>query len=135
MGYKFVKAPEDYPGLVYGWGKRVLEHHLVWWLSTGEVVPSGHVLHHKNDDPADNRFENLELKLRGKHTTDHQLKEPPKELSCAWCKKPIIRNARDVRSKRSQGQTRFFCCSAHAALAGWKDKGPSSNGKTQPLHG
>ena len=122
MGYKFVKAPSSYPGRTYRWGNRVLEHHLVWWENTGQVVPEGYVVHHLNEDKEDNRFGNLALKKRGEHTTDHQLKDPPVALVCSWCGKKIERSSRDVRSKRKQGQSRFFCCSAHAAAAGWSSR-------------
>jgi hypothetical protein len=128
MQYRFVPAPAGYPGRVYKWGKRVLEHHRVWWEKTGELVPEDHVLHHRNGDGLDNRFENLELKERGRHTTEHLLQEPPVELECAWCGKPIVRPARDVRSKRSQGQHRFFCCSSHAAKARKRKQKPITHG-------
>ena len=118
--YKFVPAPSGYPGRTYKFGNRILEHHLVWWQHTGTVVPNGYVVHHKNKIQSDNRFRNLELKERGKHTTDHCLKAPNQTKMCGWCGKKLVRTARDVRTKGSQGQIRFFCSSSHAAKYGWK---------------
>lgn len=136
MNYKWVRAPENYPGKTYTCGNRILEHHLVWWRNTGQLVRKGYVVHHKNEDKADNRFENLELKKNGKHTRDHHLKAPPVSVKCGWCGRKLTRTARDIRTKNSLGQYRFFCNSSHAALAGHRDNsGPSSKGKTQPLHG
>ena len=50
MEYKFVKAPENYPGKIYQFGNRILEHHLVWWENTGELVEDGEIIHHKNEN-------------------------------------------------------------------------------------
>lgn len=117
-GYKFVKAPEDYPGHIYSCGSRILEHHLVWWLHTGKTVPVGYAVHHKNKDPTDNRFENLELITHGEHAKRHNPKKPDVLLQCSWCLKPLLRLGRDVDFKRSQGQENFFCCASHAGLFG-----------------
>lgn len=131
--YKWVKAPPDYPGHVYTWGKRVLEHHLVWWRHTGEVVPSGWIIHHKNGDRGDNAYANLSPpEPNGVHTREHNLQEDDKKLKCAWCGKPITRTARDVRSKNKLGQKRFFCCDSHAALQQQKE---GSTGYRKAPHG
>ena len=115
--YRKIKAPPDYPGHIYGWQCRALEHHVVWWQNTGKVVPVGYVLHHKNGNKVDNRFENLELLPQGAHISKHHLKSPPIKLFCAWCGNPIIKPGRYIRSKiKTQG--RFFCCSSHAAKYG-----------------
>jgi len=117
--YKFLPAPKDYPGNVYSWGNRVLEHHLVWWQKTGEVVPDGHVLHHKNENGMDNRIENLELLKRGAHSSHHVKKHKDTVVvTCAWCDSKISRSGRDVSAKRGAGQERFFCSSSHAAKFG-----------------
>lgn len=117
-GYVFVPAPSAYPGKRYSCGNRVLEHHLVWWQHTGVVVPSDRVVHHVNGIKSDNRFENLELKEWSQHAKDHKPKEPDKNPVCHWCGATLVRLARDVRTKNTKGQHRFFCSSSHAALAG-----------------
>lgn len=65
--------PRAYGGSSKGYAKR---SHVVWWLETGQVLPADHVLHHKNEDKLDDRFENLELKTHGQHTIEHCRKEP-----------------------------------------------------------
>jgi len=68
--YELVVAPIDYPGFKYR-GKYCYEHHLVWWRHTGELVLHPFLLHHKNEDKRDNRFENLEKLTRSEHTAQH----------------------------------------------------------------
>lgn len=46
--------------------------HLVVWCSAGRPRPKrGELLHHKSEDREDNRIENLELKTRSRHNSDH----------------------------------------------------------------
>jgi len=45
--------------------------HAIVWLSAGQVIPSGHVIHHRNVDRADNRLENLECVEIGQHNRMH----------------------------------------------------------------
>ena len=70
--YELVEAPVDYPGRRYR-NRYVYEHHLVWWENTGQLVPVGSVVHHKNGCKRDNQFQNLELKEHGVHTSDHRV--------------------------------------------------------------
>ena len=126
--YRFVKAPPDYPGKVYSWRYRVLEHHLVWWQNTKRLVAEGFELHHKNENGLDNRFENLEEIRAPDHGKLHHPKEPDVETTCAYCEKPLTRSGRDVKSKRKAGQQRFFCSSSHAALIQQREKKGSKAG-------
>lgn len=75
-GYFIVYRP-DYPKAYRGgYAKR---YHVVYWLQTRQILPDGfilhhvnHVKHHVNHVKTDDRFENLELKLNGVHTTEHK---------------------------------------------------------------
>ena len=107
MGYVFVTAPAGYPGRIYRSGQ-ILEHHLVWWRHTGQLVPPGMVLHHKNENKADNVFENLELKPRGTHTKDHCSLGNTK-LRCAYCKQQFWRSVRQANTYASQGCNKTYC--------------------------
>lgn len=68
--YELIKAPPGYPGMLYR-GKYAYEHHVVWWQMTGRMPLPGHVIHHKNDQKRDNRFENFEEMENGAHTGRH----------------------------------------------------------------
>lgn len=106
--YELVVAPDDYPGLKYR-GRYVYEHHLVWWRRTGELVPSGFILHHKNERKRDNRYTNLELRPRGEHTAEHH-RFDPEEWLCAWCGKTFFLKLSVRRSRLKQSRSgRLFC--------------------------
>lgn len=109
--YELVIAPADYPGRKYR-GRYVSEHHLVWWKHTGKLVPTGYVLHHKNEKKRDNRYSNLELKTVSAHAQEHgeKLKVPLTELRCAECGGAFEIATRNHRSKIRRGQ-KYFCCS------------------------
>ena len=48
--------------------------HLVVWVSAGNPrPPKGWILHHKNEDRTDNRYDNLMLIRRGEHNRLHNL--------------------------------------------------------------
>lgn len=108
--YELVKAPIDYPGKKYR-ERYVYEHHLVWWKNTGQVVPEGFDVHHKNEQKRDNRFENLELKEHTKHCGDHASErgEGLVEIECGSCKKNFFKRKRHVEGSKKKGQKSFFC--------------------------
>lgn len=116
MSYKFVTAPVGYPGKTYTYGNRILEHHLVWWINTGECIDDEYIIHHKNEVKTDNRFENLEKMKRSDHSMLHHLKHKIVCVSCDWCGVTFERTTRKMQGKKS-----FYCskkCSAAGALSG-----------------
>ena len=48
----------------------VREHRLVWEEANGPI-PSGYLVHHRNEDRSDNRLENLQLMTRAEHNQHH----------------------------------------------------------------
>lgn len=89
-GYFRVYHP-DYPKTyTMGYAKR---YHIVWWLKTGELLPEGYVLHHKNGDKLDDRFENLELLRHGLHSQQHnqsRIEAARITCCCRRCSKPFF---------------------------------------------
>jgi hypothetical protein len=85
-GYFHVKRP-DYPGgnQRTGWARR---SHVVWWLKTGQVVPSGWHIHHKDRDIQNDVFENLQLASAAEHMRTHG--SPPQERVCKRCGRTFL---------------------------------------------
>jgi len=123
--YILVKAPDDYPGKTYRGARRyVYEHQLVWWQETGEVAPDGHVVHHKNDNKHDNRFENLELQTRARHTSEHNPAECNRvervAVECGWCEKEFEIIPWDLRRRMKASETKSIYCSRSCGMkASW----------------
>lgn len=111
--YELVKAPADYPGRKYR-GRYCYEHHLVWWINTGEVPNPNQVLHHKNGDTRDNRFCNLELLSWRRHSSEHTAKRGKAmvEMRCPSCGTMFVRERRQTHLVKG-GQLSF--CSRSCA--------------------
>ena len=107
--YELVIAPDDYPGKKYR-NRYCYEHHLVYWKNTGVLPDKDQVIHHKNDNKRDNRFSNLELMCRKKHTSHHAKECPMVTLKCFNCNSDFEREESTYRYKIKIGQDRFFCC-------------------------
>lgn len=82
-GYRFLYVP-DHPRAKNGGYVRehelVMEEHLGRYLKRenhrGNVKKMDEVVHHINEDPSDNRLENLELMTHGAHISYHKKKCP-----------------------------------------------------------
>lgn len=69
FGYILIRMP-DHPNAVRGF---VREHRYVMEQKLGRLLQSAEVVHHINNNPADNRPENLEVQFIGDHTRDHRV--------------------------------------------------------------
>ena len=117
--YILVVSPKGYPGKRYR-GKYVYQHQLAWWINTGELVPDGYVIHHKNEDRHDNHFENLEMIERKIHAVIHKPGYGFIELVCDICGKTFQRSLsmynRKQRFLSNHGLTKSkTCCSKTCA--------------------
>jgi len=81
-------APDDYPGKKYR-NRYCYEHHFVWWQNTGLIISGNQVIHHKNMNTHDNRFENLVLSNNSEHSSHHNNLRADKTLNavCSHCSK------------------------------------------------
>lgn len=105
--YILVVAPDDYPGMKYR-GRYVYEHHLVWWRHTGQLVPKGSVLHHKDDQKTRNVIDNLELKSNGAHTAEHNVERAEKRGSHGtWAPGSRRCKCEDCRRVRADSQNKW----------------------------
>jgi hypothetical protein len=117
--YNRVVPPKEYVGPLY-MGRYCLEHHLVWWQHHRTTVPKGYVLHHKNEDPRDNRIENLELLTSAEHSSRHaahKTEAATVEMVCGNCGRgfTLVRSKVKTRLKQSLSGS-LFCSQQCGAL-------------------
>jgi len=112
--YELVVALEEYPGKKYR-GKYCYEHHLVYWRRTGVVPKSDEVVHHENRNKRDNRFENLELKKKGKHNSEHN-RERGRQMARLRCPNCGCVFEREYRQTHLTKGSRFTSCSRTCGL-------------------
>lgn len=90
-GYVYIYAP-DHPKASASSGRYVYEHVLVVEAVCGRSLPDHAVVHHINEDPTDNRPENLLVCDRSYHVLIHQRLRAKKAcgnpdwLRCEVCK-------------------------------------------------
>jgi len=115
--YILIKAPDGYPGRRYR-DKYAYEHHVVWWLNMGEAIDTNaFVVHHKNKDTHDNRFENLEKLPIDHHNQKHstELKERCRHaLVCPVCGNPFLQRGNNYR--QLQKCHAISCCSRRCKM-------------------
>ncbi len=95
--YCLAVAPPEYPGKKYR-GRYCPEHHLVWWQNTGEVVPPGYEIHHKDKNKQHNVFDNLELLSSEEHRKLHATEKTRRmvTLTCPSCGTEFTRERRQT---------------------------------------
>lgn len=110
--YELIKVPNGYPGKRYR-GRYAYEHHVNWWINTGQTILNGYEIHHKNGDHHDNDFSNLQLVTSSEHKKLHGLQRTLNarvELKCAQCIKIFFRRKSEYKSKIKKSKTgRLYC--------------------------
>ena len=95
----------DYPRAYHeGYALRA---HVVWWLHTGEVHPTGTNLHHRDKDKLNDVFANLECKDARQHTIDHL--QRLHEFTCGYCGNKFYVTGRELGRRTSEGKLPKFC--------------------------
>lgn len=117
--YEWVKPPEGFPGRRYIDDRYALGHHVAWWKETGKVPAEDEVVHHKNGNPKDNRFDNLELMSRHEHDCLHasQQKRTVVKFVCPSCGSEFTRRKTQTHLV-SNNTSRTYCgrsCASKAA--------------------
>lgn len=98
----------------------VMEEHLGRKLAADEIV------HHRNEDPSDNRLENLEVMTWSAHVKHHHKRTPMMECVCVGCRKVMVRPEREERRRLKNGKAGPFCgksCAARVTTQTRWDKG------------
>lgn len=106
--YILVIAPSWYKGKLYR-KRYCYEHHLVWEKHSGEPVPKGCVIHHKDGNKHNNAFENLELLTIEYHSSLHKRPRKIAVVQCPNCKKFFERDPRTMCGKK------LTFCSLHCS--------------------
>lgn len=109
LGYRYFVVKHD-----DGRREFIYEHREVVANQLGRALEPDEVVHHGNTRKDDNRPENLEVKSRAAHTSEHAKPAPTVERVCPWCLKVFVRFERDVRYSDSQ-KKRTFCSKSCAA--------------------
>jgi RNase P subunit RPR2 len=114
-GHFIVHRP-DYPGhYTNGQAKRA---HVVYWLNTGIIPEKGEDIHHVNENPLDDRFENLKLMPHAEHARETNTK-PKIPLTCTYCGKEYFLPQWRINRKEKIGTLEYFCSMTCRAQHKW----------------
>jgi hypothetical protein len=113
-----IPAPSYYKGKKYIKERYIYEHRFIMENYLGRLLESNEVVHHKNENKLDNKLENLELKSKSKHSSDHAKELIITELTCDFCKIVFKRIKHDI----CKNYKHYFCCLSHAASFQQKER-------------
>ena len=107
--YKLVKAPKEYGGRFHGPPGWAYEHHVVWGQYTGNRVPDGHLIHHKDENSRNNRIENLVVMTFRGHARHHNATgRTLVRLTCPTCRDLFVRERRQTHLVK-KGNKATYC--------------------------
>jgi len=76
---------------------------------SGVNIPKGYDIPHKNEDPTDNRLENLEIIEHSKHVSEHQTPAEMYKFTCPECGKRAEIPLSRFRGNAKQNKAGPFC--------------------------
>lgn len=103
------RAKSGYIQLYLANGKVVEEHRYVMANHLGRDLGTDEVVHHADENKANNDLPNLRLMLRPDHARGHAKPPTIERLTCEWCGVAFEREIRQINHKRARGQMTFFC--------------------------
>lgn len=112
--YILVIAPDKYLGKRYR-DRYAYQHHVVYWKKFGVIPKNGEIIHHKNNNPHDNRLRNLELMSQKDHKAHHNHVDPVK-FKCSHCKKLVLLQPSKYRERIKRNKNGIFCSAKCGAL-------------------
>lgn len=97
-GYRMVLLPE-HPRAHHG---TLFLHRVLVENAIGRVLDYGEIVHHKNEDKADNRLDNLEITTHPEHARHHAMQRPRLgetlvSLTCETCGGDFEREQRNAK--------------------------------------
>lgn len=72
---------------VYDTGKTISYPKYLMEKELGRKLSPNELVHHKDENPLNNKIDNLEIKSRSKHSADHMQKYFDTTAICGWCGK------------------------------------------------
>ena len=101
-------------GVVKPFARWVMEQYIGRELSTDEYV------HHLNEDPSDNRLENLAIVSPKEHNRIHN---PTRMVTCVcgYCGKEFTRSQRTINKCKKRGYQGVFC-SRICSILQWRQR-------------
>ena len=91
----------------------VYRYHAVWFIMTGEIIPDGYCIHHRNLNKLDDRFENLQKITKAEHAAEHHKgrKCPDSWMSfkCETCGQDFSKERYRVNGRKKEGHKIKYC--------------------------
>jgi hypothetical protein len=86
-------------------------HRVILENKLGRLLSYNEIAHHVDGDKTNDSPDNIELMLRGEHTTHHHKTAPPVVVTCAGCRVEFRLTPWEVvqRMKKSR-DGKFYCC-------------------------
>lgn len=93
-----------------GSSRSTYEHREVMARALGRDLTDDEVVHHINQDPGDNRIENLEVMTASEHASHHASAPEVEIITCPWCKcEAVILSRYRRHNQNQQGKFGPFC--------------------------